>query len=116
MYVSMERLLAMRSMDAIMSDDGATVRDCIPQKKRYMLRHCLYFTRLLWSFLRWGQTAPLAIGRDEDTGEDYLVNGHHRVILCHLVLRWRGMHTTSCPEDSVDRAWDRAHRRELDYW
>jgi hypothetical protein len=115
MYVSMERLLDMRSMDAIMTDDGRTVRNCIPRKLLDMARRAPYFASLLYSILRWGQTVPLAVGWDEDTGEYYLINGHHRVILCWC-LRWRGMHCTPDPEASVDRTWDRRHHREMDYW
>jgi hypothetical protein len=114
-FIQMDKLMRMKSIDAILTRDGSTVRDTIPRKLIYMAKHVKYFYRLSRSLRIRGQTVPVAVGMDEDTGEPYLVNGHNRVILAWL-MRWQGMSTTSESSESVDRAWNRIYRREYADW
>lgn len=105
MYLSMHTLIRMRTID---SRKPLTVKDLILRKMWHMLHNPLYFFCLYWSLRKRGQTVPLAIGIDEETGECYLVNGHHRVILAWL-MRWDGMQACQDPEQSVDRPWSAEH-------
>jgi hypothetical protein len=99
--------MCMRTIDA--ADENATVKDIIFRKLRSMSRHPWYFYQLFKSLRTRGQTVPLAIGVDDDTGEQFLVNGHHRVIIACLLLHWPGMQATQDPEESVDRPWSEQH-------
>lgn len=111
MYLSMRTLLHMRTIDSVLNGHVTVVKDVIRPKVWHMVHSPWYYYQLSLSLRKRGQTAPLAIGIDEETGEKYLVNGHHRVIIAYF-LRWPGMQATCDPELSVDRAWNTQHFRE----
>lgn len=113
MYLSMDTLIHMRTIDSVLNGQVTTVRDVMPNKIWHMFHKPMYYFHLLRSLKKRKQTVPVAIGVDQETGEKYLVNGHHRVILAYF-LRWEGMQASCDPEESVDRAWNTVYHREDD--
>jgi hypothetical protein len=102
--------MRLRTIDSVFNGNGTRVKDIAFSKFWQMFRNPLYFYCLYRSLRRCGQTVPLAVGVDEDTGECYLVNGHHRVVLAWL-MHWPGMLASPDPEQSVDHAWNEQHNR-----